>query len=471
MITKTDFLAYLDAPRHLWAIKNNKIDKKELDIFIQHLFEQGYEVEKYANKYITEYLIPLNEVTEYKIQPTKIDGNYEARTDVLIKNNKTGKWDMYEIKSSNEIDKKHIFDVTFQFLVFEKHFDLGDIYILHLNKNYVLKGELNILQLFVAENVNDKVNKIKDEVEQYRYDAYLTAKSESSEYGHWCYKPKSCPCVDLCHPNLPEYSVFDVNRLSLSKNKLDMLVDSKILSIYDIPKDFSLSKLQAKQVEVAKSKNTFIDKVEIKNLLSQLKYPLYFLDYESFNPAIPIFDGYKPFDQMTFQYSLHVQRTPNNKELEHYEFLQTDPIDTIPNLLKSLQNHIGNEGSVVVWNKSFECTQNKRMAEIYPEYSKFIENVNSRVFDLMEIFQKLYYIDNRAKGSYSIKQILPIFDNTLNYKEMTIGDGATAMTAWNKLVHKGNGEKEKVRNDLLRYCELDTLAMVKVLEGLREVVG
>jgi hypothetical protein len=471
MISKTDFIAYLDAPRHLWAMKHDKIKKHELDAFLLHLFDQGYEVEKYADQYIKEHLIPLYSVEEYKLQPTAIDGNYEARTDVLIKNPKTNKWDMYEIKSSNKIDTNHIYDVTFQALVFEKHYDLGDIYILHLNKDYVRKGDLDLVELFVADNVTEKVKEVRDIVEQGRYDAYLVAKSESSTLGHWCYKPKDCPCKELCHPNLPEYSIFDVNRLSLSKKKLDDLVESGIFSVYDIPKEFPLSALQRTQVNVAQSKKTYIDTKAIKGLLNDLKYPLYFLDYESFNPAIPLFDGYKPFDQMTFQYSLHVKKTPEDTTLEHYEFLETDPIDTIPNLLNSLKDNIGTNGSIIVWNKSFECTQNKRMAEIYPEYESFIENVNSRVFDLMEIFQKLYYVDNSAKGSYSIKKILPIFDATLDYKAMSIGDGATAMSTWNNLVNKSGGEKEKTRNDLLRYCELDTLAMVKVLEGLEEILG
>jgi len=466
MVTKTDFIAYLDAPRHLWAIKHDKIVKTELNTFLEHLFEQGYEVEKYANRYIKDYLLPLYGSNEYSIQPTAQDGDYEARTDALIKNPKTNKWDMYEIKSTNEVDKKHIYDATFQFLVFEKHYELGDIYILHLNKEYVRKGELDLKELFIAENINDKVVEAKQVVSEGRYDANLIANSDKFTVAHECYKPKECPCIELCHPNLPEYSIYDVNRLTMSKKKIDALMEGGVLDVNDIPQDFELSDLQRKQVDVAQSNKVFIDKEAIKHHMESLVYPLYFLDYESFNPAIPMFDSYRPFDQMTFQYSLHVKRTPESSELEHYEFLETDPIDAIPNLLDSLGKDIGREGSVIVWNKGFECTQNKRMAEIHPIYKDLTDNINSRVYDLMEIFQKLMYVDNRAKGSYSIKKILPIFDKSLNYKEMNIGDGATAMTTWNKLVNNSEGNKEEVRENLLRYCELDTLAMVRVLEGL-----
>lgn len=137
-LTKTDFVAYLDAPRHLWAIKNNQIPQQEVNAYVQHLFEQGYDVEIYAERYIQELLIKEYGVDRDKImlQPTQIVGEFEARTDVLILNPKTNKWDMYEIKSSTSVSKQHKFDATFQKLVFSKSYDLGNIYILHLNKDY-----------------------------------------------------------------------------------------------------------------------------------------------------------------------------------------------------------------------------------------------------------------------------------------------------------------------------------------------
>src|SRR5690606_27837559 len=121
-ITKTDFIAYLDAPRHLWAVKNNKIPQQEVNAYVQHLFEQGYDVEKYAERYITECLLQKYKAkgTDVLLQPKQIDGEFEARTDVLILNPETSKWDMYEIKSSTSVSKQHKYDATFQKLVFSK---------------------------------------------------------------------------------------------------------------------------------------------------------------------------------------------------------------------------------------------------------------------------------------------------------------------------------------------------------------
>ncbi len=518
-LTKTDFIAYLDSPRHLWAIKNqdsifaatlksdcisdatlsslssqmkhNKIGEKEIGVYLQHLFEQGYEVENLAEQYIQKHLVPQYhaksrqaEATEENLllQPTHTEEHYEARIDVLILNPETGKWDMYEIKSSTKVDKTHKYDATFQYLVFKQKYELGDIYILHLDKEYVRKGEISLSEIFISESVNEFVEELKDEVIQLRYEAYLTAQAEDMNKAIACIRPKTCPCLSLCHPDLPKYSIYDVNHLTGNEGKIRDLEANGIKSVYDIPLDFELSDKQRFQVDVAQSKNVHIDKPAIIQRLSELEYPLYFLDYETFNPAVPMFDGYKPFDQMTFQYSLHVLRDEDSDKLEsssanasadlrHHEFIETEQIDPIPNLIESLKQNIGNTGSIIVWNKSFEATQNKRMGEIYPEHAEFCENINNRIFDLMEIFRDQLYADPKFKGSYSIKKVLPVLVPELTYEGMEIGDGATAMANWNEMVY-GEGlnkdEREKTKQDLLKYCELDTLAMYKIWKVLSD---
>lgn len=484
-ITKTDYIAYLDAPRHLWAIKHGKFDQKEIDAYLKHLFEQGYQVEELAEKYIQEHLIPkygvskgdvLLQLSQVEESDNPVEGQYEARTDILIKNPKTKKWDMYEIKSSTKVDKVHRYDATFQTLVFENYYELGDTYILHLNKDYERDGKLSLRELFIAENVNEHVEKLRDKVKQGRYEAYLMAKADHLEAVPACIRPKTCPCLSLCHPELPEYSIYDVNNLTANEKKIRDLESEGIKSVYDIPIDFKLSDKQRFQVNVAQSKKVHIDKLAIRQKLDELIFPLYFIDYETFNPAIPMYDGYRPYDQMTFQYSLHVLESKNTDiatGLRHYEYIETTQSDPIPVLLSSLERYIGKSGSIIVWNKSFEATQNKRMGEIYPEFESFCIDMNERMFDLMEIFRDQLYADPEFKGSYSIKKVLPILIPDLSYEGMDIGDGATAMASWNKMVY-GKGlsheEKQKIKKDLLKYCELDTLAMVRIWEVLDKII-
>jgi hypothetical protein len=473
-LTKTDFIAYLDAPKHLWAIKHNRLKKKEIDVFLNHLFEQGYNVEKYAEQYIKEILTKQYNPKDNDIvfQPTQEDGPFQARTDALILNPRTNKWDMYEIKSSSDISKQHKYDATFQYLVFSKEYEIGDIYILHLNKEYCRKGNINIEELFTATNITEDVKGLKDEVHELRYRALEDIQMEDHSEIESCIKPDKCPCIDLCHPNLPEYSIYDISGISGSKKKVRELESMDISSIYDIPKNFVLAPTYRRQVDVAQSKEVYIDKEYIQNDLEGVKYPIYFIDYESFNPAIPMYDGYKPYDQMPFQWSLHIQREKGG-DLEHYEFIETEAIDPIPNFLAALKRKIEDTGSILVWNKSFEGKQNERMGEIHPEYKDFCENMNSRIYDLMDIFQKGRYADPKCKGSYSIKKILPALTTEIGYKGMSIGDGATAMTSWDRMVHGDlkENERKKIKNDLLKYCELDTLAMVEIYKYLTKTIN
>jgi hypothetical protein len=467
MITKTDFLTYLDAPRHLWALKHNQMDEEDIDVYLQHLLDQGYEVEELAIQYLKLYLMPQYgvDMDDIRIQPTFIDGPFEARTDILIKSN--GHWDMYEIKSSSKVKKEHIYDATFQYLVFNKGYDIENVYILHLNKEYVRKGPISLLDLFSKENITEKVKKTRKEVLNLRSEAFMVSKEDCVENTLACINPKTCPCISVCHPKLPNYSIYDINRITQNESKVRQLESMGILDIYDVPDDFELSPLQRKQVAVAKSGEVYIERDRIKDMFSSLEYPLYFLDYETFNPAIPLFDGYSPFDHITFQYSLHV--LSKDGDLEHFEYLHTKKSDPIPYLLDSLKEHIRDEGSIVVWNKGFEGGRNKHMGKLYPEYEDFCKGMNDRLFDLMDVFRENLYDDPRFKGSYSIKSVLPVLVPELRYEKLDIQNGAMAMASWYDFVFKEEKDK-KVVNDLLKYCELDTLAMVRVFEELKKIV-
>lgn len=470
IITKSDFRLFLDAPRHLWAKKYGKLSNREIDSFLQHIFDQGYEVERLADRFVKEFLMVDYCVSEKEVllQPTVTTKHFQARTDILIKNPKTDRWDMYEIKSSTSDKPLHRLDVTFQALVFQDTFTIGDVFILHLNSKYIRKGALDIGQLFKATNISDYVKKLSKKVEVLCRDALRVVQQEDCHETDECLKPKTCPCLDLCHPLLPEYSVYDIARIGGSYKKLRELVDTCGENIYDVPKDYTLTPAQRQHVDAVQTGQIYVDKSSIKKDLDGLTFPLHFIDYESYNPAIPLYDGYKPFDNMPFQYSLHILAKPEGK-LAHFEFLETKTIDPILGLLRSLQSHLKKSGSIIVWNRQFEGSVNTRMAEIHPEFEKFCHDMNSRMYDLMDIFQNLWYLDPAFKGSYSLKAVLPALIPELSYKVMAIGDGATAMAEWKKLVYgkfKVKSEKQKIKKNLLEYCKMDTLATVRIYHEL-----
>jgi len=484
MLTKTDFLTYKECPKHLWVETNKpELISKKLNLADEFGIKQGYEVEELACKLFPDGIKiedRIDAVAEERTrrelerkgviyQATFIFEDFLTRADIIKFNPETLSYDIYEVKSSNDIKEEHYFDTCFQKIVCEKiGLKIGRIYIVHTNKEYKRFGDINIYELFKIEDVSDEIDKIEQAIELEMYDAIKIMEYPSCNTLESCYKPDECICPEICHKDLPDYSIYDIARIS-KKNK-DILRDDFILDIKDIPDDLKLSDKQSLQVEIAKKEDCLIEKDEIRKILGSLEYPLYFLDYETFNPAIPLYDGYIPYQQMPFQYSLHI--VDNESDIKHFEFLAKENKDPIPEMMKSMTEQIPNKGgTVIVWNKQFEQGRNKEIGEMYPEYKDYMESVNNRVFDLMEIFSKDLYLDYRFKGSASIKKVLPVLVPELSYKELDIQEGLTASISWYEMIfgEKTEVERNQIYNNLLKYCELDTLAMVKIREVLEKL--
>jgi hypothetical protein len=254
----------------------------------------------------------------------------------------------------------------------------------------------------------------------------------------------------------------------IGEKKVRMLRDMDILDMRSIPENFKLSSKQQVQVNATKENKAIIDSYAVRSDLEGLIFPLYFLDYETYSWAIPQYHRHKPYQNIVFQYSLHVKRTPESK-FEHYEYLSTTKDDPMKSVPFELQKVIGKTGSILTWNKSFEMGRNKEMGEIYPEYEDLFIMVNSRVKDLGDIFSRQMYVDPKFKGSWSIKKVLPVLCPDLTYHGMEVSNGTEAMVAWEEIVY-GNMTKEKkeaMKENLLRYCELDTYAMIRIWEAMK----
>ena len=211
----------------------------------------------------------------------------------------------------------------------------------------------------------------------------------------------------------------------------------------------------------------------VKDVLDSLNYPLYFIDYESCNFAIPEFDGTKPYQQIPFQYSLHIIN--ENGEVEHREFLaEADDTNIIRHFAESMIEDMPEDGSVIVYNKAFEATRNKEIGKMYPDLNDEMERFNSNMVDLMIPFRNRDYYTKEMKGSYSIKYVLPALypnDPDLDYTQLSgVHNGGEASNAFLNLKNQTLEEQQKTRNDLLKYCELDTWAMVKIWEKFKEVL-
>lgn len=463
-LTKSDFLLFLEAPRHLWAEKHDLIDQTPSPFEI-NVMKQGYEVEALAKEYLEKFVLKPEENLIF--QKTFKDRQFTVRTDILVHKSSTDSYDLYEVKSGTSVKKENIYDVTYQYLIVNEQIKLDRIFILHLNSEYIRYSDLNLAELFTAEDETQKVLERKDEVDKLRDIALEIAHKPSHEDTQPCLNPKCCPCPDICHPGLPEYSIFDIPRLS-EKKKIELL-SLGIVDIKDVQKSFAFNAKQRQIVEVAQSGKEHIDREAIHKEFQHFTFPLYFLDYETYLSAIPMYDGHKPQQQMVFQYSLHKMESLNG-EVYHTEHLAVTKDDPSKSLIRQLRDDIGGTGSVFVWNKAFEMTRNKELAIIHPEYAEFLAGLNERIYDLGDFINFGFYLHPKFKGSWSIKNVLPVMVPELGYDEMEIGKGDQAMMAWWELIHDklSTDDAEKTKTALLEYCKMDTWAMVKIWEKLSE---
>ena len=386
--------------------------------------------------------------------------------DIVVTDNNGIK--VYEVKSSTSISETYLNDAALQYYVISSlGIKVKDFSIIYINNQYIRKGELKLKELFLTESVLESTlelqEPLKENVERFKK-MLLKRKMPVIEIGEHCHNPYTCGFFDYCRKHLPENSIFDFSGMHLTK-KYELYREG-IISLDDVPADYPLNKNNGLQLEVYRSRKPFIDKKAIKNFLNDLNYPLYFMDFESFQPALPLFDCSRPYQQIPFQYSLFLKITKSS-EAKHFEFLAEPGEDPRKKFIENLLKVINDTGDVLVYNRTFEITRLNEISRDFPEYAEDIEKLISRIKDLMVPFQKKYYYTAEMKGSYSIKAVLPSLVPELSYDELEINEGGLASIAFESLQTETDLMViAEVKQQLLEYCKLDTLAMVKILERL-----
>lgn len=470
ILTKTTFISFLTSPLHAWAAAHGALENEKLTVFDQHLVNQGYVVEKLAKEYLEKYILPRypgGSTIEYEV--TLNDGAYQSRVDALIHDVITNTYDIYEIKSSTTFHAKHKYDVTFQYLVGKSSLAVKHVFLVRVNNEYCRQGEFDVSLFIKLDNMKLVIEELTEKVELLRTEALSVINATTPPTNSHCLKPASCVCPHLCFPELQAFSIFELSRGSQTQSQ--ELLSQGIAQLQDIPDSYPLTYKQRLQVTSIKTQQPIIDQTAIQHELKQLQFPLYFLDYETFASAVPLYDGYCAHQHMTFQYSLHVVSHPENMQMEHYEFLADQTEDPSSELVQNLCQQIGSTGSVIVWNKGFECSRNRELALLQPKFADQLAEINDRTYDLMDIFAQGLYVDFRFHGSASIKKVLPVLVPELQYQDLAISEGATAMIKWYEMVY-GNltpSECEVTKTNLLKYCQLDTLAMVKIWQQVMKI--
>ena len=483
IISKSSFIKGIQCDKQLYLYKYHYDLMDAVSESQQLIFNRGHDVGELAQK-----LFPGGiKATEDPKKPSQaiemtnelIESGakviYEAAfgfdevlviADIIVWDGK--QWNIYEVKSSTKISDTYYLDAAIQYYVISNCLDINDISIVYINNQYVRNGDLELQKLFTVESVKDNVSEQQDIIksEFKRLKKVLEGKEiPSIDIGPHCSDPYQCSFWGYCWKNIPDYSVFDI--AGLKGEKKFELFGRGYIKLDDVPEDYPLSQSQRIQIESHIENKSVVDKDKISEFLASINYPVYYMDFETFMPAIPMFDRTRPYQQIPFQYSLHYQKNPKSK-VEHFEFLADAGGDPRVSFLKKLLDETNGPGIILVYNKAFEITRLKELATDFPKHLKEIEERIDRIIDLMLPFQKKYYYMPEMKGSYSIKSVLPALVPVLSYKGMEIADGGTASAAFESLYYEEDIFKvEEIRKNLLRYCGMDTMAMVEILNVLR----
>ena len=487
-LSKSTFIRGLQCEKSLYLYKHHYQLKDPTPPSLQAVFDQGTNIGVLAQRLFnngvdaspenhfkmvesvgkTLDFISQGETIIY--EATFLYNDVLAALDILVRDQDG--WKAYEVKSSTKVSDTYIKDASIQYYtITNSGIYLKDISIVYINNQYIKNGEIDINELFVVESVLDKVleyiPRIPNEVKRLK-NVIESPEIPRVDIGPHCSDPYDCDFKGTCWKHIPEYSVFDISRLN--KEKKFGLYNQGIITLDQI--DLSQTDLnpnQVLQVQSEMSGSSHIDIEEIRNFTSGLSYPLYFLDFETFGPAVPIYDGSRPYQQLVFQYSLHFQETPTS-ELEHREYIADPTEDPRIGFIEQLIHDCGTLGDILVYNISFERGKLNDLIDVFPEYSNELKGIVNRLKDLMIPFQQKWYYTPEMRGSYSIKSVLPALVPELSYNNLDIKEGGAASNTFLSMVNGTfKGDVEETRRQLLEYCKLDTFAMVRILEKLLQV--
>jgi hypothetical protein len=484
-ISKSKFMNGLQCHKLLWYAYNRKEEIPEPDAATMAKFEQGYLIGDYAKKLfpdgieVAKGIVGFAEVLPVSKNVARLRkpmfeaafqyGGAYARADIL-EPVPGGKWDLIEVKSTNEVKDHHYHDVALQKYVYDgAGIDIRRCYLMHLNREYIRRGEIDPRKLFVKEDITKEVKNMLEEIApNLRKMAIALKRSIAPDVsiGPHCSDPFACPLTGMCWGFLPKHNVTELYR---GGKKQYELLEKGILRLADIPDDFRLTDSQKIQVKVVRSGKPHIDAESIGQFLKSLKYPLYFLDFETFATGVPLIDNARPYQQIPFQYSLHILESPD-KEPVHHSYLAEGPLDPRLDILKGLRLLLGSKGAIVTFNSSFEIARLNEMSRDYPEYRSWFEKIKPRIADLIVPFRRFAYYHPDQEGTASIKKVLPALTGR-SYGDLNVHEGGTASL---EFLHVTFGqvtaeERDRVRKDLLVYCGLDTEGMIDILRALGRI--
>lgn len=491
-LSKSQYVKGRKCGKRLWLYRHHPERESARSPLQEGILEQGREVGELARS-----LYPQGELiaedpqhAEAALQHTReaIAGGasvlFEAafeydniliRADIVTRD-PDGRWNLIEVKSSSnarKVRKEHLFDLAIQkYVMTHAGLPLASCRLLRLNREYRKGESTDLAGLFAEEWVDAEIEREFQEVEKY-VGELRTLLQQSVEpegvLGAVCKNPFPCEFKAHCWGPLPANSIHYLSHI----RDLDRaeLLSRGIKLIPEIPEGGLLRLASIRHWECETRGEPAPVITAIKNYIDRLQYPLYFLDFETYGYAIPRYPGTHPYQRLPFQFSLHIQESPGGP-ITHREFLATTAADPRRALTDSLLQGIGPRGSVIVYYAAFEGGVLEELAEAFPECAERLLAIRDRLWDLEVPFRDRWIARRSFQGKSSIKFILPAMVPELSYEGLYIKAGDQAAHRYFDLIDPATdpAERERVRLGLLQYCQLDTWAMVAILEKLRELV-
>lgn len=493
VISKSKFLSGLQCPLLLWTQYNDRDAIPLPPPSTQYVFDMGHTVGDLAKTVfpggvevpgggatpgdrpdieatVATTLAMMRErrpVFEASFLADEPAGRRYVRADVMVPSATKGDaWDLVEVKSSTRVKDINLWDVAFQAGTIEgAGVKLDRLYLMHIDTSYVRQGDIEPQRLFAREDVTDHARSLMKDVPALfaRMAAVIGGPRPTVPIGPHCEDPYHCAMLPVCWGDLPADHVTTMAR---GGRRAFGWMERGWHRIGDLP-DHELSGLQLTQKAAVAAGAPHVDRGAVQQALAHLEYPLWLLDFESVNPAVPLVDGTRPFEQLPFQFSLHVQAAPGAAPA-HIEFLADRPGDPRPALLEALRA-IGPAGTVLAFNATFESQVLASLGRAYPQHLAMVTDLGARLRDLADPFRSFALYHPAQRGSYSLKAVLPAWTGQ-GYDDLAIADGQSAGRGWQRAVYANDlapGEREALLAALRAYCGRDTGAMVALLEVLR----
>ena len=498
LLTKSRFVNGRQCSKWLWLDFHNPEALPEFSHQAQHLFREGNKVGEFAKSLFPDGIAVKEQLDYYANEKESREllnkrkplfeagfihknGQCYARADILVPAGKD-EWDIYEVKGATEVKEEYYWDVAFQKYIYQSAgLKIRNCFVLHINNEYVRKGAIEPKEFFVVAPVDDEVSEEINNIEPtVKRLLEIISLKECPEFkkGEDCHVDDfNVHGTDEFWKNNPHCDIFDL--YWGGKNALE-LFNAGILSIKDMNEDNFTKRPQKKQqkiqYKVTKTGECYHDKEELSALIDSLKYPLYFMDFETYATAIPLYDKLKPYQHLPFQFSVHVIEKQGDKP-KHYSFIASGVEDPRPAFAKELRKVLGDVGTVLAYYKTFEQSRLKELAEFFPENSEWVDVVLKRMLDLYDPFKNFAYYHPSQKGSASLKKVLPALTGK-GYDDMDISDGTQASLQYLFITHGSyEGKKatpqeaKKILADLETYCGQDTEGMVWILNQLNDLIA